>query len=236
MQKRFSDGNVPAGKIVIKENDVWTVKACKTVATVEDAKTAINSATAGDVIDATGVVIEGATQFNSGATIVGATFKNDSGIALTQTVNGTFVDCVFEGSEALRWCYSKVGDTVVFENCVIKTDFRGVHFDGMDGDVVFKNCEINGFNAFGGEGTVTFENCTFGNDASKYNGLNMYSNINLVNCTFNYVSGKTNFIDMEGTGKTLNITGCVAKLDGVETDISAFVGGSKLAENTVVIK
>lgn len=186
-------------------------------------------------IYANGVVVEGTTQLNSGATIIGATFKDDT-TAVTQTINGTFKDCTFEGSEALRWCYTKAGETVVFENCVIKTDFRGVHFDGMHGDVIFRNCEINGFNAIGGDGTVTFENCTFGNDGSSYNGLNMYSNINLVDCTFNYVSGKTNFIDMEGTGKTLTITNCKAFLDGTETDIVDFVGGSKLAQNTVIYK
>jgi len=187
-----------------------------------------------DVVYAEGVVVEGTSQLNTGATVIGATFKNENGIAVTQTISGTFKDCVFEGSEALRWCYSNAGDTVVFENCVIKTDFRGVHFDNMKGNVIFKNCEINGFNAIGGEGTVTFENCTFGNDKSYYNGLNMYSNINLIDCTFNYLSGKTNFIDMEGTGKTLTITNCKATLDGVETDIANFVGGSKLAQNTVV--
>ncbi len=185
-------------------------------------------------IYAEGVVVEGTTQLNTGATIIGATFKNESGTAVTQTVSGTFKDCVFEGYEALRWCYSRVGETVVFENCVIKTNFRGVHFDEMNGNVVFKNCEINGFNAFGGDGAVTFEKCTFGNDASNYNGLNMYCNITLTDCTFNYMSGKTNFIDMEGTGKTLTITNCKATLDGVEANIADFVGGSKLAQNIVV--
>jgi hypothetical protein len=83
---------------------------------------------------------------------------------------------------------------------------------------------------------MTLEGCTFGHDASKYNGLNIYSNTNVVNCTFNYVSGNTNFIDMEGTGKTLKINNCAATLDGVDTNIGDFVGGSKLADNTVIIK
>jgi hypothetical protein len=104
----------------------------------------------------------------------------------------------------------------------------------MNGNVIFRNCEINGFNAYGGDGTATFEGCTFGCDESSYNGLNIYSNTNLVNCTFNFVSGKTNFIDMEGTGKTLTITNCTATLDGANVDIKNYVGGSKLADNTVV--
>jgi hypothetical protein len=39
---------------------------------------------------------------------------------------------------------------------------------------------------------------------------------------------------MEGTGKTLKITNCVATLDGANADISNFVGGSQLANNTVI--
>lgn len=182
-----------------------------------------------------GTVFTGTSGLNiNGATVIGAEFKNENGTAVSGTINGTFKNCTFTGSEALRWCYSDAGKTNVFENCVIKTDFRGFHFDGMDGDVIFRNCEINGFNAYGGEGTATFEGCTFGCDESRYNGLNIYSNTNLINCTFNFVSGKTNFIDMEGTGKTLKITNCVATLDGVNADISTFVGGSKLADNTVI--
>ena len=184
-----------------------------------------------------GTVFTGTSGLNiNGATVVGATFSNPSGTAVSQTINGTFKNCTFEGKETLRWCYTTAGQTTVFENCVVKTTLRGFHFDGMDGNVIFRNCEINGFNAYGGEGTITFEDCTFGNDASNYNGLNIYSNTNIVNCTFNYVSGKTNFIDMEGTGKTLKITNCKATLNGVDANIEDYVGGSKLADNTVIIE
>ena len=183
-----------------------------------------------------GTVFTGTSSLNiKGATVEGATFSND-GVAVSGTINGNFKDCTFEGSEALRWCYTKAGETSVFENCVIKTDFRGFHFDNMEGDVIFRNCEINGFNAYGGDGTATFEGCTFGNDASNYNGLNIYSNTVLKGCTFNFISGKTNFVDMEGTGKTLTIENCTATLDGIATEVSKFVGGSKLAQNTVIYK
>ena len=183
-----------------------------------------------------GTVFEGLTKLNiNGATVVGATFSNPSGMAVDQTIYGTFKNCTFEGKETLRWCYTQAGKTVVFEDCVIKTTLRGVHFDGMDGDVIFKNCEINGFNAYSGAGTITFEGCTFGNDQSAYNGLNIYSNTVLKNCHFEFNSGKTNFIDMEGTGKTLTISGCTATLDGADANVRDFVGGSKLANNTVTI-
>ena len=184
-----------------------------------------------------GTVFEGTSSLNvNGATVIGATFDaGDKDTSASGTINGIFKDCTFTGgSEGVRWCYTNAGETVVFENCVFEATLRGIHFDEMNGDVKFINCEINGFNAYGGNGTATFEGCTFGNDQSNYNGLNIYANTVLTNCTFNYVSGKTNFIDMEGTGKTLTITNCTATLDGVAADIADFVGGSKLTENTVI--
>lgn len=184
---------------------------------------------------AEGTVFEGTSSLNvNGATVIGATFEDD-GIAVRGTVDGTFKNCTFDGSEALRWCDTEEGDEILFEDCVIKTDFRGFHFDGMEGNVTFRRCEINGFNAYGGKGTATFENCVFGNDESSYNGLNTYSNTVLKDCQFVFNTGKTNFIDMEGTGKTLSITNCTATLDGTETPVIDFVGGSQLANNTVIL-
>ena len=183
-------------------------------------------------------VFTGTSSLNiNGATVIGATFDSgDKNTSATGTINGTFKDCTFTGaSEGVRWCYTTAGTTTVFENCVFEATLRGIHFDGMDGDVKFINCEVNGFNAYGGAGTATFEGCTFGNDASKYNGLNIYANTVLTDCTFNFVSGKTNFIDMEGDGKTLTITNCTATLDGASVSVLEFVGGSKLANNTVIV-
>ena len=248
-------GNVPTGYIVTKENGAYVVaeatvandQASLEAAIKNGEETVIvaageytfpaSSIKAGQTIICEDAVFTGKSSLNiNGATVVGATFKNEGGQAVSGTIYGNFKDCTFEGAETLRWCYTTAGQTTVFENCVVKTTLRGVHFDGMDGDVIFRNCEINGFNAYSGAGNITFEGCTFGNDASNYNGLNIYSNTNLVNCTFNYKSGKTNFIDMEGTGKTLTITNCTATLDGAAANVADFVGGSKLAENTVVIK
>ena len=185
---------------------------------------------------AEGTVFTGKSSLNiKGATVIGATFRNENGTTVSGTIDGTFKDCTFEGSETLRWCYSSEGKPVVFEDCVFKTDFRGVHFDTMSGDVTFRRCELNGFNAYGGTGTMTFEECVFGNDESSYNGLNIYATTILKDCRFVYESGKTNFIDMECTGKSLTITNCTATLDGAAADVRSFVGGSKLAENTVTI-
>lgn len=181
-----------------------------------------------------GVVFEGKSGLNvNGATVIGATFSNEGGTAAAGTINGTFKNCVFEGSEALRWCYT--GETVVFENCTFKTDFRGVHFDGSAGTVIFRNCELSGFNALGGDALFVFDGCTFTQDESSYNGLNLYVDATLTNCTFVFKSGVTNFIDCEGVGQTLTINGCTATLDGAEIAIMDMVGGSKLTQNTVIL-
>lgn len=182
-----------------------------------------------------GTVFEGTSSLNiEGATVVGATFKNDEGYAASGTINGNFKDCTFESGEALRWCYA--GENVVFENCEFKTNFRGIHFDGMDYDVTFINCKINGFNAFGGNATVTFEGCTFGSDESSYNGLNMYCDLVLKDCKFEFISGKTNFIDFEAAGETLTIENCTATLDGVAVDVLDYVGGTNKNDTTITVK
>ena len=247
-------GNVPVGYAVVVEDGCYVVTD-EVVTTAEALSTAISGAQSGDVVTVgagtyaslsgvkagvtinclEGVVFEGTSSLNAeGATVIGATFRNEGGQAVSGIINGTFKNCTFDGEETLRWCYTTAGTTVVFENCVVKTTKRGFHFDVMDGNVIFRNCEINGFNAYSGAGTITFEGCVFGNDQANYNGLNIYSNTILKDCQFVYVSGKTNFIDMEGTGKTLTIQNCTATLDGVAAEVSDFVGGSKLAENTVI--
>ena len=245
--------NANDGCVTIENN---TMTRAYVSSTTDDLRDAVNNAQAGETVilssgtytfpssfaeDVTlvceeGTVFEGTSSLNvNGSTVVGATFTaSGDNKAVSGTVNGTFKDCEFNGVETIRWCYTSAGTTVVFENCVINTTLRGIHFDQMDGNVIFRNCEINGFNAYSGSGTMTFEGCTFGHDASSYNGLNIYSNTNLIDCTFNYVSGNTNFIDMEGTGKTLTITNCTATLDGSPIEISTMVGGSKLAQNTVI--
>ena len=252
---KITSGNVPVQYEVVEENGNWVVVEYVLADSAESLKSALSgdatavfvaageysfpasSIKAGVTIKcAEGTVFTGTSSLNiKGATVEGATFKNVGGQAVSGTIYVNFKNCTFEGDETLRWCYTNAGETTVFENCVVKTTLRGIHFDGMNGDVIFKNCEINGFNAYSGSGSITFEGCTFGSDASNYNGLNIYSNTLLKDCNFVFVSGKTNFIDMEGTEKTLTITNCTATLDGAAVDVKKFIGGSKLAENTVVV-
>ena len=170
-----------------------------------------NKFTAETVLNcAPGTVFKGNSKLNiNGATVVGATFSNPSGSAVDQTINGTFKGCTFDGSNALRWTYA--GETVVFEDCVFSGDLYGIHFDGGENDVIFRNCTISGFNGLGGALTmVTFEGCTFvGNGKSGYNGANLWGSAKMINCEFTFNGSTANeWIDCIGADKTYEFVKC----------------------------
>jgi len=170
-----------------------------------------SSIKAGATIEcAEGTVFTGNSKLNiNGATVIGAKFSNPTGSAVDQTINGTFKNCTFEGSNGLRYCYA--GETVVFEDCVFSGSLYGIHFDGGANDVIFRNCTISGFNALGGALTlVTFENCTFvGNGKSGYNGANLWGSAKLVNCEFTFNGTTANeWIDCIGADKTYEFENC----------------------------
>ena len=156
-----------------------------------------------------GTVFQGTSSLNiNGSTVIGATFENENGTAVGQTINGVFENCTFTGSNALRWCYA--GETVEFINCVFDGDVYGVHLDGGANDATFENCVFSGFNAFGGALTqLNLIDCTFkplGN--SSYNGINMWGNTKLENCNFEFDGAHTEWIDACNDGKILEFNGC----------------------------
>ena len=160
---------------------------------------------------AEGTVFQGNSKANiKGATVIGATFSNPTGTAVDQTINGTFKDCVFEGSNALRWCYA--GETAVFENCVFSGSLYGVHFDGGANDVLFKNCTFSGFNTFGGAITrLTFDGCKFvANGKSGYNGANLWGNTEMINTEFTFDgTASTEWVNICGAStKSYSFNGC----------------------------
>lgn len=188
---------------------------------------------------AEGTVFEGNSKANiNGATVIGAKFSNPSGTVVDQTVNGTFKDCVFEGANALRWCYA--GETVVFENCVFSGSTYGAHFDGGANDVLFKNCTFSGFNAFGAAITiVTFDGCKFvANGKSGYNGANLWGSTKMIDTEFVFDGNATyEWVDCRDAAKTYEFTGCtinngnflnetyvnaagIIKVDGTEYDLN----------------
>ena len=165
---------------------------------------------------AEGVVFAGQSNLNiNGATVNGATFSNPEGTAVRNTINGTFKNCNFEGSNAFRYCYA--GETVVFENCVFDGAVYGVHFDGGANDVMFKNCTLSGFNAFGSALTqLTFEGCTFKSTGkSGYNGANLWGATKLINTTFEFDgSASTEWIGLNAAQSNKDIVFENCKVSG----------------------
>lgn len=165
---------------------------------------------------AKGVVFAGKSGLDiNGATVNGATFSNPEGNAVGGTINGTFKNCNFEGSNAFRYCYA--GETVVFENCVFDGAVYGVHFDGGANDVMFKNCTLSGFNAFGSALTqLTFEGCTFKSTGkSGYNGANLWGATKLINTTFEFDgSASTEWIGLNAANSNKDIVFENCKVSG----------------------
>ena len=121
-----------------------------------------------------------------GATVVGATFSNPNGTALTSTINGTFKNCTFEGNNSMRWSYAKAGKTAVFEDCEFTaTSVYAIHYDGTTGaDILYKNCKITGWVAIaGGHNSLVFDGCEiYGN--GTYGVIRTYGDTTIKNCTF----------------------------------------------------
>ena len=160
---------------------------------------------------AEGTVFQGSSKATiNGATVIGATFSNLSGSAITGSVNGTFRDCVFEGVNGLRGCYA--GETVVFENCVFTGSTYGAHFDGGENDIIFKNCTFSGFNAFPAAVTmITFDGCKFvANGKSGYNGANLWGSTKMINTEFTFDgTASTEWVDIRGAStKSYSFNGC----------------------------
>ena len=178
------------------------------------------------IICAPGTVFEGNSKLNiNGATVIGATFSNPTGTAADQTINGTFKDCTFEGSNGLRWCYA--GETVVFENCVFSGDVYGVHFDGGANEIIFKNCTISGFNATAAAvENITFDGCTFvSNGKSSYNGINLWGNGDFKDCTFVFDGSCTyEWVDLCSADKTATFTNCVVDNGTTVESIESVLG------------
>ncbi len=200
----------------VKNNDIVIVKAG------EYSFPAGGNFSASDVVKCEeGTVFTGLAKLNiNGATVDGATFSNPNGTAADQTINGTFKNCTFTGTNGLRWCYA--GKTTVFENCVFSGDVYGAHFDGGANEVLFKNCTFSGFNAVGSAITLaTYEGCTFkANDTSNYNGINLWGDSVLTNCTFVF-DGSVDYewVEICGSGKTATFEGCVVTDGTNETPI-----------------
>ena len=75
--------------------------------------------------------------------------------------------------------------TIIFEDCTFSNPngAYSIHFDGGTGSLIFKNCDLIGWNSFGGSlESVSFENCTLTGNGI-YALIRSYTDLTLKNCT-----------------------------------------------------
>ena len=195
-----------------------------------------------------GTVFTGSSSLNvKGATIVGATFSNESGAIINQSrVDGTFKNCRFEGKNALRSGY--VGETCVFEDCYFKENGSEwlFHFDGAatgvtNAEIICRRCTFDGKRVALASTikNLVMEDCVFVN--GDY--INTYNTATFTNCSFgtNRVSPLGSHVTyknctMNGASFTIdNITffnGYPCKVT-VGSEDFAFVSDSNALKNAV---
>ena len=168
------------GKFVVVSNEVDTVVASK-----EDVQNALkDAATAGE----TEVVIDAN----------GANINLYYGLSKTTVPAGTTVtirNANVEGS-----CYgNSANGTVIFEGCTFNNSGAySIHFDDGNGNVIFKNCDLYGWNSFGASLTsVEFENCSLTGNGT-YALIRSYANLTLTNCVINTSNANHNDNYSEG--------------------------------------
>lgn len=132
----------------------------------------------------------------------------------TTLTDTTFDGCTFDAQADGNRDNAIYGGTAngetVFENCTIAADVYGVNFSYVNGTLIFKNCDITGWNSFGGakvagdESKVIFENCRFHHSGS-YGTLRFYQNAEVKNCTFD---DNFSWVDCNADNCTIELTGC----------------------------
>ena len=178
--QKFTRGNI------ISESIEEQIKGAKEGAVVAipagEYTTLPNPANKITIVCQPGTVFTGKSSLNiKGSTVIGATFKNDNGNAVSGDIDAVLENCTIEGSNGLRGCYST--GIVKLENCIIKGRTYGIHFDGGKNEVHINNCQIYGWNSF----ASTVENVTIKNsefNKSGYGRLRFYQNAYVENCTF----------------------------------------------------
>ena len=116
----------------------------------------------------------------------GAEFDMNYGLSKANVPAGTTV--TIRNANVNDQSYGNaVNGTVIFENCVFNNPngAYSIHFDDGSGDVIFKNCDLYGWNSFGSSlNSVSFENCTL-NGNGMYALIRSYVDLTMKNCTIN---------------------------------------------------
>ena len=166
---------VAEGYKAVEKAGVWHVVAAETTAvvlTADEFKAALAAAAAAGnttvVIDANGAEFD----------MNGAITKANVPAGTTVTIRNAYVNARSYGN--------KLDGTVVYENCTFNNaaGAYSIHFDGGNGHVIFKNCDLYGWNSFGEIGSVTLEDCTLAGNGT-YALIRSYTTLALTDCTIN---------------------------------------------------
>lgn len=168
--------HLAAGYKVIEKDGKFYVVSEETnnvVATRDELKNALNEAKADGKTD---VIIDAA----------GASLNLEYGFSSSNVPTGTTVtirNANVEGKSKNNYA----DGTLIFEDCTFNNPggAYSIHFDGGKGSLIFKNCDLYGWNSFGGElESVSFENCTLSGNGI-YALIRSYTDLTLKNCTIN---------------------------------------------------
>ena len=179
---------VAEGYKAVEKDGKWYVVAEETDAVVatknelKDALTAaVNNGETNVVVDANGANIG----------------NLDYGLTKTNVPAGTTV--TIKNANITDQSYGNAVDgTVIFENCTFNADVYSIHFDAGNGDVIFKNCDLYGWNSFGATlNSVSFENCTLSGNGA-YALIRSYADLYVDNLIVNTANANHNDNYSEG--------------------------------------
>ena len=134
--------------------------------------------TVADLADMKAALAEGATAFD----FAGNELKLSYGLTKAMVPAGKTI--TISNAYVTGKNYGNAVDgTVIFENCTFtNTGAYSIHFDAGNGDVIFKNCELYGWNSFGASlNSVSLIDCAlYGN--GTYGLIRSYADLYVENC------------------------------------------------------
>ncbi|MBO7264449.1 MAG: hypothetical protein J6U93_08030, partial [Alistipes sp.] len=210
-------GNVPAGYAVRNVNGAWKVLKYTVVNTPAAIRSEVAKDNAVVYIENGDYKLEGKLSFGKNVTILGngASLFNDWGsnaFANQAHFTNTYVENINFTNNLVIDAGIVTGD-VKFVNCVFGGDLahQGVHFDSGNGTLTFDDCTFVGRNMLGASiENVAFNNCTFLNKkssltgADKWTGVNMWGKYEFNVCTFDTEA----HCNVKCDGVVATFTGC----------------------------
>ncbi len=238
-------GNVPAGYAVKNINGTWEVLKYTVVNTPAAIRSEVAKDNAVVYIENGDYKLEGKLSFGKNVIILGngASLFNDWGsnaFGNQAHFTNTYVENINFTNNLIIDAGIVTGD-VKFVNCVFGGNLahQGVHFDSGNGTLTFDDCTFVGRNMLGASiEKVVFNNCYFENKrssltgADKWTGVNMWGKYEFNNCVF----GSEAHCNVKCDGVVATFTGCT--YTNGEAISEEIINGTEanIAGSTITIK